>query len=99
RDLTVTGVQTCALPICTLVILRKIALRLVRPDMSCCVNGPTGFCSASRTTAFRLESGIETSCAKVEAAKLVRTSRARTSRWTEEIGRASCRERVKMVVG
>ena len=35
---------------------------------SCCVNGPTGFCNASRMAAFRPGSGMETSCARVGAA-------------------------------
>jgi hypothetical protein len=45
------------------------ALRFVRLSMSCCVSGPVGFCSASRTTAFNPGSGMDTSCAWLGAMK------------------------------
>jgi hypothetical protein len=40
---------------------------------------PSGFCGASRITALRPGSGIETSCASVEDTRVVKLKRVRTS--------------------
>src|SRR6266404_3366636 len=59
---------------CTLLIFRQQALRLVNLIRSCSVNGPVGFCKASRMAALRPGSGMDTSCAKVEDMKPVKIS-------------------------
>src|SRR6185369_4308023 len=55
----------------TLLICRPPAIKLVKLSMSCAVNGPAGFASASRIAAFSPGSGMITSCASVEAMQQV----------------------------
>src|SRR5215510_797856 len=65
---------------CTLVTLRQQALKLVRLSKSCSVKGPLGFCKAKRMAAFRPGSGMDASCAWVEAMKLAHIKIARKPR-------------------
>src|SRR2546430_10355869 len=78
RDLTVTGVQTCALPICSARPGSNIKItegRMFQPGLAELVVGK----NASSTY-----SGL----------KLGNTIGLGSTRWQVEIGRASCRERV-----
>src|SRR5436190_17814263 len=59
---------------CKLLIFSDRAVRFVRPSKSSSVKGPLGFCKASRMAAFRLGSGIDTSCARADVVALTSTS-------------------------
>src|SRR2546430_7522785 len=78
RDLTVTGVQTCALPICP-----GRPPQLFRPVRGMDPTGPRRYQLMAEILADQLAAGPD------PAAHAIQAGRA----WAE-IGRASCRERV-----
>ena len=57
-----------------LLIFRSWAFNTVNPSKSCSVNGPVGFCNASRMAAFSPGSGMRTSCAGAVKMTLVKAS-------------------------
>src|SRR5206468_6494710 len=91
RDLIVTGVQTCALPISTR--QRAACGRASWRGARCERNGTRSVCAARRTAAERWRAAP---CRRARP----ETTRARTEKTRKrEIGRASCREREEREVG
>src|SRR5206468_4580964 len=91
RDLIVTGVQTCALPIS--ISSRKIVPSCAprkRPSASA-----TAPVNAPRTCQKNSDSSRSPGIALQLTGMNARLARAER-RWIAEIGRASCRERVEM---
>src|SRR5262249_59464450 len=86
RDWSVTGVQTCALPICQLLLMSPVLL----------LKAVTPVASSARSAALRPQRGSSTTRAWFTVSLIVEE---RTST-CDEIGRASCRERgERSVVG
>src|SRR5262249_7486101 len=61
-------------------ILRLVAFKLVSVSRSCWVSGPMGLFKASRIAARNRASGIETFCARAEAARQFKTTAAITEK-------------------
>src|SRR5207245_3738357 len=86
RDATVTGVQTCALPICW--------ERQPPPAaVTSCAKGIEG-CAPGRVTLI-----AAAAWAKSMASVTVRPAASAAEKPPMKIGRASCRERVEIAVG
>src|SRR5205085_8767773 len=87
RDLTVTGVQTCALPI----LAWRVCVTAIWPSSETLPNAPRGSGQAPwKTPRWKIRSWSGPACSQLASQR----PESAAVRERLEIGRASCRERV-----